>query len=568
MRKVIYGGDTETLRGAPMTFQFFRADPARQWLFWIEPDEATATLLKWCASLPAKTQHVVYIHNLEFDLVSLFWDRKAALVEATDGEFAFAANGWRIEGVYGAPTYARLTQAGGSRSVLLVDSYSYYRASLAKAADVFCPDLPKLSRPEGLGVKQFARSDEEFCAYAMRDAEVACHIGLALERLHDEFDLRQTVSVADMAARIFRHRFLERTIPQPERPIVQAALLAYHGGKNNTAAPAGWHLGVSALDISSAYPHAMRGFPSFSVESAYRRYEGRGVREVPALGVYLIEGLASECAWPALYSHAFKPLSGRVEGVYVSGFELNEALRSGEFRPTTTVRGWCYDDDRDPHSSPLRAFVDEFYARKQAERDPATRQMYKFILNSLSGKFIQTRKRKKVAHVDIDSGAVTESGDLIAGGMFHPFIAQAITAHTRARIHALEHEYEALHTATDGIFTRKHPKSQPKGLGALICEARGDLLMLRNKLYVLYADEGELASRVFPGKRIVKHALHGFAGTVTDLERLVASDTRRYSATRVNRLRDSLKRGLTPNEFARRDFILKVGKLPVHSHPA
>ena len=33
----------------------------------------------------------------------------------------------------------------------------------------------------------------------MRDAVVAYHIGMALEKLHHEFDLSQTVSVADMA---------------------------------------------------------------------------------------------------------------------------------------------------------------------------------------------------------------------------------------------------------------------------------------------------------------------------------------------------------------------------------
>jgi hypothetical protein len=564
MRKYIYGADTETLEGAPMTFQFFSELPACADLLWVDPNDATRTFLRWCRSLPTKAQHVVYIHNLEFDLVSLFWDRKAELIKTSDGEFAFVVDGWRISGVYGAPTYARVTDRGSTRSIMLIDSYSYYRASLAKAAEVFCPGLPKLKRPEGLGKKRFAKNDETFAVYAMRDAEVAYHIGIALERLHDEFDLTQTVSVADMAARIFRHRFMQHAIPQPDRPVIEAALHAYHGGKNNLAVSPGWHLGVSALDISSAYPHAMREFPSFSVSTAYRRFKAFRVKSVPPLGVYQINGHVAQCAWPSLYSHGFKPLSGGVEGVWVSGYELNEALQAGELTRLQSVVGWYYDVERDRHFAPLRAFVDEFYARKEKETDKGRRTMYKFILNSISGKFIQTLKRKKVTHVDIDSGAITESGDLIAGGMFHPFIAQLITGHTRARIHALEHQYEALHTATDGIFTRKSVRSEDKGLGALVCEARGDLLLLRNKLYILYSDEGETPSYTFEGRRIAKYALHGFAGSVTDLEQLVVSNRRRYQAVRVNRLRDSLKRGLVPNEFATRDFILKIGDLPVH----
>lgn len=565
MRKYIHGGDTETIEGEPLTFQFFSLHPKRERIYWIDdPREATATLFKWISSLPTGSEHVVYVHNLEFDLVSFFWDCKEKLVASSDGEFDFSLDGWRISGVYGAPTYARVTDPHRNRRVLFVDSFSYYRTSLAAAAEVFCPHLPKLKRPDGLGTKRFARGDEEFIAYAMRDAEIACYIGESLEQLHDEFDLTQTVSVADMAARIFRHRFLQRTIPQPTRPVIEAALHAYHGGKNNMPVAPGWYLGVSSLDISSAYPHAMAGFPSFSVADAYRVFRGTKVKRVPDLGVYRISGKAAACDWPALFAHDFTALSGSVEGVWVGGHELNEALAAGEFAPKK-VEGWCYDADRDKFESPFAGFVADFYQRKEAEKDKGRRAMYKFILNSLSGKFIQTRKKQKVTHVDIESGRVSEAGELVAGGMFHPFIAQAITGHTRARIHGLEHRFKALHTATDGIFTQaKHLPNEPKGLGALVCEARGDLLLLRNKLYVLYSDEGKTPSAVFAGKRIAKAALHGFAGTVADLERLVATNRRRYRATRVNRLRDALKRGLTPNEFSVRDFVLKVGPLPVH----
>lgn len=563
MRKFIYGGDTETLEGAPLTFQFYSEHPKVDQIFWVDPQQATRTLLKWCKALPTNAEHVVYVHNLEFDLVSFFWDRKSALVTASDGEFEFRCDGWLITGVYGAPTYARLTDSRSRRVVMLVDSFSYYRASLAKAADVFCPALPKLARPHGLGKKNFTKRDTGFVEYAMRDAVVAYHIGVSLEKLHDEFDLTQTVSVADMAARIFRHRFLERAIPQPDRSVIEASLNAYHGGKNNVTGDPGWYMGVSSLDISSAYPHAMASFPSFSEEGAYRKFKGERVKRVPDLGVYRITGTVDPCDWPSLFAHDFSALEGKVTDVCVSGYELNEALGSGEARVSKVV-GWFYDRDKDRHEPPLRAFVDDFYQRKESEKDKPRRSMYKFILNSISGKFIQTRKKTKITHVDIDSGKVSDGSELVAGGMFHPFIAQLITGHTRARIHQLEHRYKALHTATDGIFTQMKVKPEGKGLGALVHESTGDLLMLRNKLYILYGPDGAVASRVFKGKRIIKEARHGFAGTVMDLERLVATNRRKYTALRPNRLRDSLKRGKTPNNFEARHYILKVGALPVH----
>lgn len=571
MRKFIYGGDTETMNGEPISFQFYSEQAARDDMIWIDDaGKASRTFMRWCKSLRSKAQHIVYIHNLEFDMVSFFWDRKEELVTTTSGEFEFECEGWHVSGVYGAPTFARLVDSAQHRTVYMVDSFSYYRASLAKAADVFCPGLPKLERPEGLGQRRFARNDAAFIDYAMRDSVIAFHIGVALEKLHEEFDLSQTVSVADMAARIFRHHYLERPIPQPTRPIIECALNSYHGGKNNLSVQPGWYSGVSSLDISSAYPHAMASFPSFYEEDLYKKYKAMRPKSVPELGVYRVKGYVADCAWPSLFAHDFTPIRGEeVPGVCVSGFELNEALRSGEFKPTEVV-GWFYDAEKDKADPPLRHFVNEFYARKEAETDKPKRAMYKFILNSISGKFIQTRKREKITHVDIDSGNITDSSDLVAGGMCHPFIASLITGHTRARIHQLEHKYEALHTATDGIFTRKKITMKPqKGLGALVNEAQGDLLLLRNKLYVLYGEgaatpENKLTPSIFEGKHIIKCALHGFAGTVADLERLVVTNNRTYQAKKVNRLRSSLKSGKTPNEFRVQAYVLKVGALPVH----
>lgn len=572
IRKYLYGGDTETMAGEPITFQFFSEQAKRCDLVWIDDSRyASRALMKWCRSLVSHAQHVVYIHNLEFDLVSFFWNKKQELVTTTSGEFEFACEGWKVSGVYGAPTFAKLTDSASHRTVLLVDSFSYYRASLAKAAKVFCPHLPKLERPEGLGQRRFSKNDQTFIDYAMRDAEVAYYIGVALEALHQEFDLAQTVSVADMAARIFRHSYLERTIPQPPRAIIECGLNSYHGGKNNLACEPGWYQGVSSLDLSSAYPHAMSLFPSFYEERLYKKYKAVKPAQVPELGVYRVKGRVSDCKWPSLFAHNFVPLRDEwVPGVCVSGFELNEALRSGEFKPVEVV-GWFYDAEKDRHDPPLRRFVNEFYARKEAEKDKPKRAMYKFILNSISGKFIQTRKRDKVTYVDVENMDVTDSSDLVAGGMFHPFIASLITGHTRARIHQLEHKYEALHTATDGIFTQKNLSRmrKEKGLGAVVNEAHGTLCLLRNKLYILYGDgpsedpEAKPDSAVYPRKHIIKAALHGFAGSVADLERLVATGGREYQTTRVNRLRTSLKRGLTPNEFRLQSYKLKVGRLVV-----
>lgn len=567
MDKIIYGGDTETLHGKPMTLQFYSEDVACSDIFFVNEKSARARFIKWLDSRRQRCQHVVYVHNLSFDLVEFLWGYHAKLNTAS-GDFSFSVGRWECRGVYGTPTFARFSD-GRHTTVYLVDSFSFFRGSLAKAAEVFCPNLPKLKRVTGLGERQFSPRDSGFCAYALRDAEVTYHIGRAIERLHQEYDLQQCYSVAHLAERIFRHRFLTYTIPQPTRDCIEAALLSYHGGKNNVAAKPGWHTAVRSLDISSAYPHAMWGMPAFSNEKAYRRVriQARN-RRFPEYGIYRIRGRVADCAWPVLFSHGFKPLRGDIEGVYVQGFELCQALESGELSLAGVTSGWIYDTEKDLVAPALRAFVEDFYEKKEREKDPVLRYMYKLILNSISGKFIQTRKRGVCAYTDIDAGITTTAAELEAGGMFHPFIASAITAHTRARIHSLEHEYQALHTATDGIFTQRDLRARHRrntGLGSLTQDYAGDLLLIRNKCYILYTDEKtDVPSRAFEGKYIAKEARHGFQGTVWDLERLIATGKRAYTVNKPWRLKEALKRGKTPNEFREQNYTLKIGPLALN----
>lgn len=560
--KYIYGGDSETLKGHPMSFQFYSEDVACDDIFFVNPKTAMRQFFAWCDKRRRKCQHVIYVHHLEFDLPEFLW---GAHEQLGGGEFEFTYERWRVSGVYGAPTFCRITDGHGT-SIQLVDSLSWFRGSLAKAAELFCPGLPKLRRPRDLGEKQFKQSDAGFVAYAMRDSVVAYHMGKAIEAMHKEFDLQQCVSVADMAARIFRHHYLDYTIPQPSRDVILASLYAYHGGKNNTTVKAGWYPGVTGIDISSAYPKAMHDMPAFSRDDLYKRFRANArVKSVPEHGVYCITGRADACSWPVVFSHEFKPIAGKFAQTWIQGFEVNEGLRSGELH-IESIKGHYYDAERDLQAPALRAFCAEFYERKERETDKVRRYMWKLILNSISGKFIQTRRSGRITLVDIDAGTVTSAAELTAGGMFHPFIAASITAHTRSRIHQLEHKYKALHTATDGIMTQsKSAKAIGHGLGAITVEAQGELLLIRNKLYILYSKKGKKTqpSYGFKGKHIAKFALHGFQGTVTDLERLVASGRRKYNVNKPNRLKESLKGGLTVNEFRKRVHTLKIGAIPV-----
>lgn len=542
----VVGFDSETMQGPPITFQFWSNDAkAVNGCYFVGKKSPTDVFLAALSKLKPG-RYRMYGHNLEFDMLSALWDVRAKI---RDGAIDLQIGSWTITGRYSKPVFA--TFEDGERYIELVDSILWFQTSLEKAAELVCPDLPKLQRPVGLGLTLYTAKDKTFVDYAMRDAEVAYFIGLAIERFHAELEIPSQISLASMAAAVFRIKYMQANIYQP--PLYQwmvGAAASYHGGVNRVcpdAAPA-WHLNVSALDLSSAYPDAMSRFPAFSDPKGYQKFKAKKtVRQVPELGIYQVSGKMEKCNWPALFHHDFKPISGRFSDTWVSGFELNEALSTGELT-LKNIQGYYYDprgEDGDGYS-PFAAYVSEFYRLKADAADPVMRYMYKILLNALTGKFIQTSPDYTLA-----------DGKLVkimrAGGLYHPFIASLITGHTRSRIHQLEHQYNALHTATDGIFVPgKVDTKQAKKLGAVICEGQGDLALFRNKLYIFYTDdasEGAYESQVFKGRYILKCARHGFQGRVADLEKMLISPDRSYKINKPIKLKTALKTKDVPNKF-------------------
>lgn len=498
----------------------------------------------------------MYGHNLEFDMLSILWNVRAKLLTGT---FEMKIGRWEIAGRFTKPIFA--TFKDGERIIELVDSLLWFQTSLEKAGEIVCPGLPKLKRPAGLGMTMYKPTDHDFVEYAMRDAVVAYHLGLAIERFHEELGIPSQISLASMAAACFRINYLQRDIYQPPRYEWMAMSQAsYHGGVNRVrpGASPGWHTNVSALDLSSAYPFAMSGFPDFSNAAGYRSYKqvrGRNPNAVPNLGVYRISGRADRCDWPALFGHDFKPLRGRFSGQAVSGYELNVALQSNEVQ-LSSISGFTYDSVSD--YSPFHAYVAYFYKMKAESTDPVLRYMYKIMLNGVTGKFIQTSEDYTLV-----------DGQLVkiqrAGGLYQPFIASLITGHTRSVMHPLEHKYKALHTATDGIFAPgDHPGARKKELGAVVNEGYGDLALLRNKLYILYSHEEipnvTYPSEVFEGRHILKCARHGFQGTVANLEQMLISQVREYKVNRPLKLKSATKSGGVPNMFVKQLRKLNINE--------
>lgn len=542
----VLGFDSETLQGPPITLQFFGGSHVGRFngCIFIGKRRAIDVFLAQLKKL--KPGHYrMYGHNLEFDMLSALWE---ARVKMRDGSIDLRVGDWEIHGRYSKPVFAMFDD--GERYIELVDSMLWFQTSLEKAAARVCPDLPKLPRPVGLGEVAFSAKDDVFVEYAMRDAVVAYHLGHAIERYHEELDVIPQISLASMAAAVFRRHYMRSDMYQPPmHDWMAGAAASYHGGVNRVregSYPA-WHTNITALDFSSAYPSAWTHLPAFSDSANYKHYKAtaRLTKEVENIGVYKISGRAAKCDWPALFDHNFKPLKGSFSDIWVTGFELNEALRTEEVR-LTRIKGFLYDVEAEDGYSPFKAFAENFYKLKSVEKDSVLRYMHKITLNAPTGKLIQTSPDFTV----IDGQLVKIRR---AGGLYHPFAASLTTGHTRSVLHPAEHKYEALHTATDGIFVPgRRTGAREKRLGALVAEGYGDLALFRNKLYIVYTNEeteDTYQSQVFEGRHILKCARHGFQGRVVDLEQMLVSTLREYKTNKPLKLKTAIKKKQPPNKF-------------------
>jgi hypothetical protein len=217
---------------------------------------------------------------------------------------------------------------------------------------------------------------------------------------------------------------------------------------------------VHEYDISSAYPYAMTKLGIPKGYKLVKNFAGEN-------GIYYIRGKTTCKDYPIIFKPNFKPL---IEEGYswVSGYELKEAMDKGEFEGVI-LEGILVEFSSDPA---LATFVNTFYAEKnkaKQEGNKAREYMYKILLNSLYGKFIQT-----VYDAETDT--------FKTGGLWCPPLATLITGAVRARLHNMEHETRSIHSATDAVKTHNTIETSV-GLGGLEDQCFGDCCIVRGKLY-------------------------------------------------------------------------------------
>ena len=504
MRKIIIGADSETCEGVPFLFQFYSNDDKNLTdLVWVNKNNAVEKFFSYLDSLPSNGNvYIMYGYNLQFDIISFFWNKKYEFLNGEEIDFEYG--NYTVKGVYANVQFLIFYHKNSAKTIYLIDGYAFFPTSLKKVeSDLLKLNLPKLPYPKGLGKKVFTKKDLKFVKYAIRDSEIHYYLGKRIDELHDEFNISQSVSRANMSGKIFRRLYVKKLIPQVDKSVMYASLHSYHGGKNGLYSNPGLYENVYGLDIISAYPSAMQNLPSFYNLECYKEITCKNYNsELPKYGIYRVSGILKRCIWSIFYKNSnstiFTPEKEdrEIKNYWCTSFELNEAIKRKEFI-LHELFGYFYDESEDDNISPWKMFAEDFFEYKNNAKNNLYREFYKVILNSLYGKTIELTPMSGDRELGYDciNDTVTFSDQRKAGGMFHPFIASLITGHCRAKLHALEHKYKAIHSSTDGIICLKKPHDI-KGLGGIKSEFIEKILILRNKLYIIYTSDKNLSLKI------------------------------------------------------------------------
>lgn len=554
----VIGFDSEAEDSYPYTLQFSLpdTDESDTAILYI-PKRANAALHAFmefvhrvCTS--RKREYLVYGFNIAYEFTQLFHDFSDDAKSASDFWFEYVCKDggkYRVD-VYKAKRYfATIRNLTTKVRIRLLDAFAFFSTSLDKAAKMLGVG-EKLAAP-----RRFTRSEwrtPEFQSYAKRDAYITRLLGERILEMHATYDVATTISAPHFASCVFRRRFLRGRVSGISEHLEQYGLASYHGGKN------GYYLDgpadleqVYAYDIRSAYPEAMRAIPC--IERSVFRPAIEYVANTHSVWRAIIE--YEPCTYRGIqYENGAWISEPQRLQVYATGYELDAMLERGECR-IIRCTGYVMDG---PSGGALTEYVDTFYSQKASATDETEKVTAKLFLNSLYGKFFQKVPVGMVGAYDWESGeyiaGVTEQEtDWVAGGLYHPPIASLITGYVRAKIHRLEHKYDALMTSTDGIFARVDP--DPSDIGTalgMLDVSTGHLRIWRERLYIFDSAKGER-----------KAALHGFRGSVDELERVPLKRGRfDYRAQQVITLGMSTRayggQRRQPGEFVMLPFALDV----------
>lgn len=315
----------------------------------------------------------VFSHNLGYDLTLLgFWE----LLERGPQELKFVV-------VDDPPTIIITTW--GRRAVTYCDSMNYWRLSVQDLGESV--GLPKLPMPAS------SAPVAAWYQYCQRDVEI---IELCLTQMISRCRATQLCSwkatAASLSWHAYRKSFLGTPICIPAcSKTRRLERESYYGGRVWCPKRGQVNEPVSVLDVNSLYPSIMATchLPNRLLkytESIGRQDLRRMLTESTGIAHVLLE--SPHPPIPVRSRSGVDYTTGACETV-LAGEELEAAYAAGAVRAVYRAALFARDDL-------FSGYVNTLFASKQAAvaaGNAADATLYKLLLNSLSGKFAQKRRR-------------------------------------------------------------------------------------------------------------------------------------------------------------------------------
>ncbi len=290
-------------------------------------------------------------HNLEYDLVNLFRDRLTALEWCFFGGRLIAA------------------RATGTRLVFWDSLNHSYHAPLSKLGAVVGVKKLETDHAWTKG-KRFTKRDERYCE---TDTEIVVKYMNAVQEMYLKAgaDCRSPTPATTMD--LWRRQYLTEAIPALTEKVTTWFRGAYFGGRVEIFRFKAKHR-IRYYDVNSLYPTVMQGkYPDLlSLRDGGKHGIVEAVVEVPEM---LIPPLPVR-----LEGRLCFPI-GRFMGRWCT-CELEYARLLGV--RVLSVKSWLGSDVT---VSPFRRFVRECYSKRMGSTTDLEKITWKFIMNSLYGKF-------------------------------------------------------------------------------------------------------------------------------------------------------------------------------------
>lgn len=594
---VLVGVDTETVKGLPYCVQ--TADSAggesvRE--CWGQASVVRRALSVYLEDAPPNAWILAAAHYLRFDVQVLFRD-KLELFQGVGEIDWIDEEGVHWKGSTLWPVVFVIARKNG-RTLLLIDTFKFFFGSLASVARDLQLEHKKLEVPVCIKENRAPTEEEqaEFVEYALTDARVVLGVLKWIDSIWAEADLGAFISIAHQGGKIFNRRFAARQDEQkwgldlPDQTGQMAGLASYQGGRNSLRSPTGQYPFVvedcTQLDVKSMYPYVASHVlpPLFNgrwVWDADPKPTDHGILRVYGRVKAAPHGYKLLMAEDGSYLKAGDDL----KGTWMTSYELVAAMAHGLIEAPAWC-GYVWEGDL-TGKHPLRDYYRWVFEQKERARGgaPALYLYYKYLANSLTGKFCSTIPRLRW-----NNGVLQKYR--VPGGMFNAPVGSLITGAARARLFNAEVESSSLHGATDSIVVPPWGKAPAEGqnLGDWEHVTTGTFICARNKLYaflgktekrflggtgyfiereggVFPATEREIKDPqkrkmlVYKGQLILKYALHAFHGDVFEFLRLIleVDGTRKYTYKRMTQLREAQRRRLPGLQFNQFEAELKSG---------